>query len=321
MLDVSDPLKPSIVCRIDPAGGAHILSNTRLAFWTGNEIGTADLASGAIMQTGRLAARADRGAFSPDGTMFAYRSYDAAGGMSTHLFAGGSDRVLYVEEPVGGHGGPGPSFGPFDQLEFSPDGSLLLDFKSFRPQTGPGNFLVFRSSDGSYLFRSTGATNGTWSPGGNTLYFLLGQAGQVGELESLSPDGQRKVVAPGVNGLYWPQMSPDGRSIVYNASDNSVRDCGGVPHLWRLDLASGHATQVSRAISSGPFFVQPTVVWSDEQQPSPCGPGGPSSPDGVILAHDLNTGTDSKVDTSLILPASGGPASTFSLLDTWFAPT
>lgn len=320
MLDVSNPLRPSIVCRLDPANGARLLSDTKLAFWIGNELGTADLSSGAITLTARLPIVASTGAFSADGTKFAYRSYDAAGAMSTHLFAGGSDRVLYVEEPVGGHGGPGMSFGPFDQLEFSPDGSRLLDAGLFRPQTAPGNFLVFKSSDGSFLFRSTVGSSGTWSPVGSSLYFALGQAEQMSELESMTADGQRKVVATGLNGFYWARMSPDGRSIVYNASDTSVPDCGGgVPHLWRLDLASGHSTQLSKAISSGPFFVQPNVVWSDEQQLSPCGPGGPSSPDGVILAHDLSTGAYAKVDTTL-LPATAGPLSTFNLLDTWSAP-
>lgn len=319
MLDVSNPLKPSIVCRMDPAYGAHLISNTKLAFWIGNELGTADLASGAITRTARLPAVAGKGAFSADGTKFAYRSYDAAGGMSLHLYVAGSDRTLYVQEPMGGHGGPGPSFGPFDQLEFSPDGSLLLDAGVFRPQSAPATFIVFRS-DGSIAFQSKTALNGTWSRAGNILFFFSqSQPGPIGELDGMIVGGQREVLATGISGFFWPRMSPDGRSIVYNASDSSVPDCGGVPHLWRFDIATGRTTQLSKAISSDPFFVQPNVVWSDEQQLSQCGLGGPSSLDGVILAHDLSTGVDTKVDTTL-LPASTGPWSTFNLLDTWFAP-
>lgn len=319
-LDVSNPLKPSIVCRMTSTDGAHLLSNTRLAFWNGNELGTADLASGAITRTARLAAVAGKGAYSPDGTKFAYRSYDEAGAMTTHLEVAGSDRTLYVQEPVGGHGGPGPSFGPFDQLMFSADGSLLLDAAAFRPQSAAASLYVFRS-DGSIAFQSKTALNGTWSNSGNTLFLYTGgQPGSTGELDSLSADGQRKVVAMGLDGFYWPRISPDGRSIIYNISDSSVPDCGGVPHLWLLDLATGRSTQISRAISSDPFFVQPNVVWSDQQQLSPCGPGGPSSPDGVILAHDLGAGTDAKVDTNLILPTVGGPLITANLIDAWFAP-
>ena len=97
-----------------------------------------------------------------------------------------------------------------------------------------------------------------------------------------------------------------------------------MPHLWRVDLATGRATQISQSISSDPFFVKPTVVWSDEQKLSQCGLGGPSTPDGVILAHDLNTGQDAAANMTLTVPGIGGPQlgppTTFFLLDTWFAP-
>ena len=318
LLDMSNPLKPYLACTLAPANGAHFLSVTKVAFWIGDQLGTADLGSGAIKQTARLAAVASTGAFSVDGTKFAYRSYDAGtGATATHLYVAGSDRTLYVQEPIGGHGGPGPSFGPFDQLEFSPDGSLLLDYMAFRPQSAQPNLIVFRT-DGSILFR-TNAPGGTWSPTGNTLFFYASdQSGLAGELDSLGATGHRQVVASGLHGMNWPRMSPDGRTIVYNTSDSSVPECGGVPHLWSLDLATGRATQISISISSGPFFVQPTVLWSDEQKLSPCGPGGPSSPDGVILAYDLTTGKDSAVDTTPLV--QGMPSiSTYYLIDGWFA--
>lgn len=320
LLDVSNPVKPYLACTLSPATGAHFLSDTKLAFWVDDKLGTADLSSGApIKQTAQLAARAGTGAFSADGTKFAYRHWDDAGGMSTHIYVAGKDRTLYVREPLGGHGGIPPAFGPIDQLAFSPDGSMLLDSYAY----GIQKLTVFRS-DGSIYFQSATATNATWGPVGKTLYFLnLTQSGPTGDVHSLNADGD-KVVATGLNGFFWPQMSPDGKSIVYNASDNSLPDYGGVPHLWSLDLATGRATQLSRAISSGPFFIQPTVVWSNEHVLDRCGPGGPTIEDGVILALDLSTGKDATVDTTLIVPGIGGPrlprASTRSLLDTWFAP-
>jgi hypothetical protein len=325
LLDVSNPLKPSLACTLMPASGARILSATKLAFWTGDQLGIADLSSGnPIVQTARLAATAGTGAFTADGTKFAYRSHDDAGRMSLHLMVAGSDRTLYVSEPMGGHGGPGPSVGPTDNLQFSADGALLLDEFSFRPVSGPANFIVFKS-DGSIAFQSKEAAGGTWSPVGHTLYFRVGnQAGPTGELHGLTADGRQHVIATSLDLLNWPRMSPDGSGIIYNATDSSVPDCGGVPHLWRVDLTTGHAVQISNAISSGPFFVQPTVVWSDEQVLSPCGPGGPSSEDGVILAHDMVTGRDATVDTTLLIPGSIGgsplpPSATWNLLDTWFA--
>ena len=94
MLDVSNPLKPSLVCRLDPAYGAHFLSNTKLAFWIDDQLGTADLSSGAITRTARLQGRAGTGAFSADGTKFAYRVFDESGSMSTHLYVDAANRWL-----------------------------------------------------------------------------------------------------------------------------------------------------------------------------------------------------------------------------------
>jgi hypothetical protein len=322
ILDVSNPLKPSLACTLSPAEGAHFLSGTKVVFWVGDELGSADLVSGTVTRTAHLPAVAGIGAFSADGAKFAYRVFDATGGMSTHLYVAGSDKTLYVQEPLGGHGGPGPSFGPFDQLEFSPDGSLLLDYYIFRPQSGPANFIVFRL-DGSIGFQSKTAAHGVWNPANALFFFVFVQPGLKGELDAMIVGGQQEVIARGLDGLYWPRLSPDGGSIVYNASDSSVPDCGGVPHLWSVDVKTGRPSQLSKTISSSPVFVQRTVVWSDEQVLSPCGPGGPSSEDGVILAHDFATGRDAAVDTAaLIVPGtSSSPQSmvrAWNLLDVWF---
>jgi hypothetical protein len=322
LLDVSNPLKPYLACTLTPADGAHLLSDTKLAFWSGDQLGTVDLSSGTpITMTGRLAARVGTGAFSNDGKKFAYRFYADTGAVSLHLYSAGVDRTLYVQEPMGGHGGPGQTFGPIDQLAFSPDGSLLLDYLIFRPPSGPPTLNVFRT-DGSILFQAAGGSGAVWSPSGNTLFFYLyGQAG-LGDLIRLDASGQQ-VIASGLPGMNWARMSPDGSGIIYNTPDSSIPDCGGMPHLWRFDLATKRATQISNAMSSDAFFIQPNVVWSDEQQVGRCGPGGPSISDGVILAHDLSTGKDATVDTTLIVPGIGGPPhppTTWNLLDTWFAP-
>lgn len=253
--------------------------------------------------------------------------------MSLHLFVGGIDRTLYVRQPLGGFGGIVPAFGPIDQLAFSPDGSLLLDRYAYVLDT-ERSMTVFKT-DGSVYFTSTTATNASWAPAGNTLYYYFNptQPGPTGDVHSLTADGDH-VVATGVKGYFNPQMSPDGGSIVYNApgsdwtsvssSRSSLTDCVGVPNLWRLDLSTRRATQLSRSISSGPFFIQPTVVWSNEQVLGQCGPGGATYEDGVIIAHDLRTGKDAIVNTDLIVPGIGGPqlppANTRGLLDTWFAP-
>jgi hypothetical protein len=320
VLDVSNPLKPSLACRLTPAYGAHFLSNNKLAFWIDDQLGTADLGSGAITQTARLAGRAGTGAFSADGTQFAYRVFDESGAMSTHVYVNGSDRMLYTQAPLGGHGG---TFGgPIDQLEFSPDGSELLDFYEYRPTSGPAKFLVYRTSDSSLAFESSFATGGVWSRARTTLYFAVWNPqppAASGELDSLDASGRQQTVARVANGIAWPRLTPDGAGIIYD-----TYDAGGQPHIWRLDLATYTATQLSTATGSIPVFVSPNVIWFDEEQPCRCGPGGESAPDGVTLSHDLSTGRDATVDTTLIVPGTGGPplpsTSTRYLLDVWLAP-
>src|ERR1700682_5987984 len=65
LLDVSNPLKPNLACTLGPAYGARSLSFTKVAFWIGDQLGTADLGSGAITQTAHLAQGPAPGALSP----------------------------------------------------------------------------------------------------------------------------------------------------------------------------------------------------------------------------------------------------------------
>jgi len=300
ILDVSNPLKPSVACTLSPANGGRFLSATKIAFWAGDKLGTADLARRTVTQTAQLPVVATTGAFSADGSEFAYRAYDDAGAMKVHLLMGGSDRILYSQDPIGGHGGPGPDFGPFDKLQFSADGKELLDYMLFRPYPGPPNLRIFKM-DGSILFEDSLIGQGVWSQTGSVLYIRAPDRTETSvTVDSIDATGQRRTVASGLKGYFWAELAPDGQSIVYNAQDSSVPDCGGLPHVWRLDLKTGGISQLSTSVSAIPVFVGPAVLWSGEEKQSPCGPGGPSTSDGVTLAHDLSTGRDSPVNTLLL---------------------
>jgi hypothetical protein len=247
-----------------------------------------------------------------------------AGGMSTHLYQFGADppdRTLYTQDPVGGHGGvPG---GPNDQLQFSPDGTELLDYWTFRPTSGPANLLVFRA-DASIVLQESGLVSGVWAPTAAVLYFAVSiPAGPTLDIDSLSATGQRSRVASGLNGYHWPVMAPDGRSIIYDTYDISApgQATGGLPHLWRLDLSAHTTSQLTSAVSTEPVFAGPTIVWSNEEKPCQCGLGGASAPDGAIDAHDLSVSRDAVVDMTLTVPGIGAPgvfASTGLVLDVWF---
>jgi hypothetical protein len=335
ILDVSDPLQPALLCRLSPAqGGSFDQASNQVVFWIGDQLGSADLTSGQVVQTARLPFSAFRGVFSPDGSTFAYRAtIDTAGSISTRIDGGGYDRELYAQSPIGGHGGPGPGRGPFDLLAFSADGQELLDFNAFRQSSGPDIFLVYRTKgilgtyappDSFLIFQSTNALPAGWSPTGSTLYFFISsQQGPIGELDSLEAGGRQQTVAGGLTGVYWGRVAPSGASIVYDTYVSSPDDsCGGLPYVWTFELANLVASQQSAASSSDPAFVTRTVVWSNQETVGQCGPGGESYPDGVIIAHDINTGRNSVVDTTQIVPGIGGPPlsppNTGQLLDVWF---
>ena len=318
VLDVSDPLKPNLLCWLSGAkGGRFTQSGTQIAFWVDDKLGTANLASGKVVQTDTLPAMPSEGYFSGDGAQFAYRAGDVTNvGLTTHLYrrADHRDLQLYTQAPIGGHGGA--PFGPQDQLTFSPDNTELLDYFEFRPLSGaPPHFMVFRTADGSVAYQLDTGAFGAWSPIGSTVYFFVrGEQGFIGELDSVGPSGQAQTVVTSINGFFWPRVTPDAAGIVYEALDSA-----GLPHVWRLDLATKGMAQLSTKLSSIPVFVTSSTLWMVEEKPCDCGLGGASMPDGTILARTVNGTTDSPVDTSRTAPGVGAPQpSTDGIVDVRF---
>jgi hypothetical protein len=317
IVDVSNPLKPTLLCTLSPAqGGRFDQSPTRIVFWIGDKLGAADLATGKVVQTDVLPTAPTEGFFSSDGSQFAYRvGDDTNAGMSLHLYrrADHRDLKLYSQDPLGGHGGP--PYGPLDQLVFSPDNKELLDFYEFRPNSGPSKFMVFRTADGSIAYQLDTAAFGAWGLTGSTVYFFVqGEQGFIGELDSVGVSGQAQTVVSSINGFFWPRATPDGGGIVYDAYDTA-----GLPHMWRLDLGTQAVAQLSTALSSRPVFVTKNSIWSAEEKPCECGPGGASAPDGTILAHDLSNAADAPVDTSRTVSAITTPQpSTTDIADVWY---
>jgi len=192
-------------------------------------------------------------------------------------------------------------------MAFAPDGTAFMDYMLFRAPSGPANLMVF-ARDGTVRAQLPGSI-GLWSSMGSALYFTAPNYATPysTELDELDSNGQRHTASTSLKGYWWPTLAPDGAKIVYNAPDSSVPDCGGVPHLWSVDLQTGKTMQLTKAQSSTPVFVGPNVIWSNEEQLTQCGLGGPSQPDGVILAHDLTTGIDSHVDLSFYRDLAGAP--------------
>jgi hypothetical protein len=175
--------------------------------------------------------------------------------------------------------------------------------------------MIFRTADGSVAYQLDTGAFGAWSPTGSTVYFFVrGEQGFIGELDSVGPSGQAQTVVTGINGFFWPRATPDGSGIVYEAWDNA-----SLPHIWRLDLATKGVAQLSAKLSSIPVFVTKSTIWTDEEKACDCGLGGASMPDGTILAHNVSSATDTPVDTSRTAPGVGAPQpTTTGIVDVWY---
>jgi hypothetical protein len=247
--------------------------------------------------------------------------------MSTHVYHAGIDRVLYTQAGLGGHGGP--SWGPLDRLEFSADDQYLLDFYAFRPPSGPDTLLVYQTgailvagvpADSLRRLSVNHAEPGAWSPQGSALFYFVPTTGSTsGQVVWWEPSGSLEL-ASGVGSWSWPVVKPQGSELYYNAwtSTGPNDQCGGLPHLWHIDLGSGKRSQASDAVASHPVFVTPSFVCMNEERPTGCGIGGESAPDGVILGYDLADGSTKQVDMSLTVPGVGASqASSGWIVDVW----
>jgi TolB protein len=95
-----------------------------------------------------------------------------------------------------------------------------------------------------------GGFNLAWSPGDSLIawtYFAPGQGLQVALVDAANGHMRTLTHFPAGDGQpQWPAWSPDGRTIVVQSGrydrDHPERS---IAHLWRVDVASGAATQLA----------------------------------------------------------------------------
>lgn len=156
--------------------------------------------------------------------------------------------------------------------------------------------------------------------------------------ESENPVSRYTVnIKQGLSNIYWPRISPDGRSVAFHADDSS-----GTNRIWVRPISSLEAYPLLNTEDANRFIWSPDskhVAFFDGNQLKriPISGGqaqlihqGTSGADGSWSSTDLIIFDGNTGDTMKIVPAGGGLARPASLVDTaagedtyawpWFLP-
>jgi TolB protein len=174
-------------------------------------------------------------AWSPDGTKLAFASLrnDSSTWTIAVADADGTHRHVVAHSEANA---PSPSW--------SPDGRFIA-YAGYEA-------IYVVSSAGGHPRRVTGAElpwTVAWSPDGKHIAFgnTPGDS-DYADIVLVDPDGKhRRIVIHGQAGLNWGGVawSPDGRTLAVARRSDKGGDPSGVPDLYRVDLPSGHQTELA----------------------------------------------------------------------------
>jgi serine/threonine protein kinase/Tol biopolymer transport system component len=177
----------------------------------------------------------------PDNTGFLMSAKDRAGsneGLWLVSYPGGQAQRLTNELSI------------FEGLSITADGKTLLTSQAERPMTiwvspvaDPTRAQKLTPIEGEYTWP-------TWTPDGRLIY-VLGS-----DLWIMNADGsERKQLTFSLRGATHPDVSPDGRFIVFSSPRT------GKYNIWRLELASGELKQITNgSIEQWPLY-SPDGKW------------------------------------------------------------
>jgi hypothetical protein len=285
VLDVSDPLAPSVLCTVDnspyPIQPVQWLSKSEflLVLDRPNRLLDVDVARRSITTLRELNGNVFMARLSPDRAWLATMEGTPDGARLAKLYGQSGERTLAAYPMIGGHGGSIYGFGG-PSIGFSSDGSLVLAV-DYAANVDPtiSDLQVF-DLKGS---RIVSAAKGIWAAWVNGSLFYAGGDRNVyrwargaAPVEILPSDWLQ------------PTVSPDGRSIAY------LTYPGYKFNLDVLDIGSGNAkTLKTTGQRIYPLFVTPGVLWAGEVQVCDCIGGGAQT--GKVFAYDMSTGTESEV--------------------------
>ena len=192
-------------------------------------------------------------AWSPDGLWIAVESEAAA-----------SDRSIHIV-PVGRHKGKVRTFQLMwdgkalnaQHPAWSPD-SKSLAFSAEVDEWHDIGLLNMETREIIWVDKSAGdKTQPAWSRSGETLGWVQAE-GIKTSFRFQKRGGELRQVRVG-DGLHsFPQFTSDGVVILYEDSNHPT-------DLWRIDIESGEATQLTRSLDMELNFAQPEEVWYESR--------------------------------------------------------
>jgi hypothetical protein len=296
--DITNISAPTTVCTLPAGISPHFVTASVVSYAESGPPGAVrrlDLGSSA---SPTVAASWSAGGFgagvfdwSPDGTKLTYIAGSGAGGPTWHLVSGGADTTLATLPAVSGRGVNRQQDDFF--LGFSPDGQYVAMENTF---TGNGSgdqspLQVRRSSDGSLVYSTSGATMAVWASNPGSLLWR-DTAGTVWRWGPGGPPGSSALVVHTSISWVQPHASPDGRWIAYTYYDSSL-----LPHVGLFSVQGSTLGPQPGGIRSGATFLNNNLLWYQEETPCDCGLAGASQPSGRTFIYDIagETETSSRI--------------------------
>jgi len=291
LADVSDAIHPKTICTLSGAWSPELVTQ-RMISWaatqTPGQAGASMLITldmfagvttivahwqGGLFMDGLHAWSADEGAL-------AYVTSDS-GAVNLHLLTGGGDRSVTTLGSVPGRGVDSAQDDSF--LGFSADGTYFALVQTF---TGSGAQLqVRRTKDGTLAYSQATGTMATWSSTGSRLYFR--EPGQA-TIHQWDPTAGVSELIPLAQSWLRPVSDAGDDNVAY-----TVRDSGGLPHVWIYGHGGRSGGQLGN-VRSSPLFLNAGSLFLVEEAPcgANCGLGPQTSPDGKTFVYNLGTQTE-----------------------------
>lgn len=304
LYDVTDPLHPRLLCRIDHTS-AHLYTGDTIVYLRSSSAATnivlRSLSSGnetivaSIPRAGLGADYQTTIAWLPDGTLSAAAIQPSFPNTQVQvwLFSQAFTGLLYSY--------PWPQAGcvcrfaspPPPTLAFSPDRQYLVSGLPAGP--GSGALTVFRLSDHSRVAAfDLNTTLAMWDLTGHRL-FLSGMAG----VQAWSPESGTVSLSGAKMWQYLPGLSPDGSQVAYTGYVDPLNQAAGTLRVYEYNVGLNSTRLLIDQSRSQVVFIKDGWVWyldepkCDASSDPGCLTG--SAPSGKVFAMNLSTGVEQTV--------------------------